>query len=71
MKVIGVALSDWELWACARQQILQHGDLALVAAAGRADTLLEAGDVYGMSVWLEIRRRIEDLQGRVFSETAH
>lgn len=64
-------LSDWELWACARQQIGQHGDGAVEAAAMRADALLEAGDLDGMNAWLAIRDRIVACQGRVDSETAH
>ena len=65
------ALSDWELWACARQQMDQYGDLAAEAAAMRADALLEAGDLDGVNAWVTIRHRIEVLQGRVDSETAH
>ena len=64
-------LSDWELWACARQHISQYGDGAVEAAALRADALLEAGDLDGMNAWLAIRDRIVALQGRVDSETAH
>lgn len=65
------ALSDWELWACAKQQIDQHGDLAVEAAAMRADALLEVGDLDGVQAWVTIRDRIVVLQGRVDSETAH
>ena len=34
-----MTLSDWELWACARQQIVQHGADAAVQAAMRSDQL--------------------------------
>ena len=64
-------LSDWELWACAKQQIQQYGDLAAEAAAMRADALLKAGDLDGVKAWATIRDRIVLLQGRVDSETAH
>ena len=66
-----MVLSDWEIWACARQQIARHGEFAAEAAALRADALLEAGDLDGMNAWLAIRDRIVALQGRVDSETAH
>jgi len=65
------ALSDWELWACAKQQMDQFGDLAAEAAAMRADVLLESGDLDGVKAWVTIRDRIMVLQGRVDSETAH
>lgn len=64
-------LSDWELWACAKQQIDQHGDLAAEAAARRADALLEVSDLDGAKAWVTIRDRIVVLEGRVDSETAH
>lgn len=52
-------ISDWELWACARQQIVQHGDIALEMAALRADELLANGDMAGHHTWLQILSRIE------------
>jgi hypothetical protein len=33
-------LSDWELWACARQQIEQHGEAAATIAAMKVDKML-------------------------------
>jgi len=55
-------LSDWELWACARQQINQHGnDGAAFSAASRADALLAEGDMAGHSVWISILDRIRQL----------
>ena len=55
-------LSDWELWACARQQIHQHGhDGAVFSAASRADALLAEGDLAGHSVWISILDRIRHL----------
>ena len=54
-------LSDWELWACAKQQIDQHGAEALIAASMRADALLAAGDMAGHSTWLSILDRIGQL----------
>ena len=55
-------LSDWELWACARQQINQHGnDAAVFSAASRADALLAEGDLAGHAVWIAILERIQQL----------
>jgi len=64
-------LSDWELWAGAKQQIDRHGDLAAEAATMRADALLDTGDLDGIKGWVTIRDRIVVVQGRVDSETAH
>ena len=64
-------LSDWELWACAKQQIDRHADLAAEAATMRADALLDTGDLDGIKGWVTIRDRIVVVQGRVDSETAH
>lgn len=55
-------LSDWELWACARQQIEQHGtDAAVISASMSADALLAAGDMAGHKSWLSIIERIGQL----------
>lgn len=55
-------LSDWELWACARQQIEQHGpDAAVISASMRADTLLAEGDLAGHATWISIVDRIRHL----------
>ena len=54
-------LSDWELWACAKQQIDQHGAEAVIAASMRADALLVAGDMAGHSTWLSILDRVRQL----------
>jgi ribosome assembly protein YihI (activator of Der GTPase) len=57
-------LSDWELWACANEQLKQHGENASIFAAMRADELLEAGDQDGVHNWLLIIDRIEQLMAR-------
>lgn len=65
-------LSDWELWACARQQIAQHGpNAAMIAASMRADALLEAGDMAGHKTWLSILERIEQLSEVRDGEVRH
>lgn len=57
-----MALSEWELWACAREMIRQHGDDAGAQAAMRADALLFDGLHEGAAVWCLIVRRIAALE---------
>ena len=57
-----MAISDWELWACANEVIRQHGEDAAIHAAMKADELLFDGDAPGAAVWRQIVRRINDLQ---------
>jgi len=66
-----VTLSDWELWACARQQIVQHGEDALIHAAMRSDWLLAEGDLDGHRAWLAIIDRIHELGTVTTDETRH
>lgn len=64
-------LSDWELWACAKQQVDRHGDIAPEMAALRADELLAGGDIAGHQVWLEILARVRSLTSAQPGETQH
>lgn len=64
-------LTDWELWACANQQIARFGDMAAVYAAMRADQLLDAGDLAGHRTWTSILHRINELQRLPHNDTAH
>lgn len=64
-------LSDWELWACAKQQIDQHGVEASIAASMRADALLAAGDMAGHSTWISILDRIGRLSQVQDGEVQH
>lgn len=57
-----MAVTDWELWACANEVIRQHGANAGIFAGLRADELLLAGDIEGARTWMAIIRRIEELQ---------
>ena len=66
-----LSLSDWELWACAKQQIDQHAEAAPEMAAIRADELLASGDLAGHRTWLLILSRIRELQGPRPDETRH
>ncbi len=64
-------LSDWELWACARQQVDQYGADAPVHAAMRSDALLAEGDLAGHRAWQAIVERILDLSGVRAGEVRH
>ena len=64
-------LSDWELWACAKQQIDQYGAEAMIAASMRADALLAGGDMAGQSTWLAILDRIRQLSQAGEGEVRH
>ena len=56
-----MALSEWELWACANEMIRQHGFDAPIHAAMKADALLERGDHEGAASWRLIIHRIDAL----------
>ena len=51
-----------DIWRAADLLIRQRGDEAELAAAQRADQMLERGDLEGLSVWLRIKRAIAELQ---------
>lgn len=67
----GSTLSDWELWACAKQQMDQYGEAAPEMASMRADALLASGDMAGHRTWLLILSRIRELRGPRPDETQH
>ncbi|WP_416222350.1 DUF6961 family protein [Sphingosinicella sp. LY1275] len=54
-------LSDWELWACANEAIVQHGDRAAFIAAVRVAELSHEGDLSGAEAWRGIASRVEAL----------
>lgn len=56
-----MALSEWELWACANEMIHQHAFDAPIHAAMKADALLEQGDGAGAANWRLIVHRINEL----------
>ncbi len=53
--------SDLDVYRCAHELIKQHGEVADIEAAMRADERLAAGDMEGEAVWLRIGRAIEEL----------
>jgi len=55
-------LSDWELWACASEAMVQLGDRASFVAAVRIAELSNEGDAAGMETWRGIASRIEALE---------
>jgi hypothetical protein len=55
-------ISDIDIWRAANLLIRQHGADAELAAAQRADLMLERGDLEGQTVWKRIRQAIADLQ---------
>ena len=72
LPTLGSPISDKELWQCARQQLSQHGDDAMVAAAMKMDAMLEAGDHAGYATWAGIALRIAKLGAQVNDrETRH
>lgn len=64
-------LTDWELWACARHQIMQHGEEAATMAAMNADRMLDAGNLRGQRVWVDILARIRHLTEALPDDTRH
>jgi len=55
-------IPDLDIWRAANLLIRQHGDLAEIVAAQRADELLDRGDRDGELVWLRIKRAVAELQ---------
>ena len=52
---------DRELWGCALQVLRQHGEAAPKLIAGRVTALASAGDEIGVSTWLAIATRMDQL----------
>lgn len=61
LPTLGSPISDKELWQCARQQLTQHGDNALVVAVMKMDAMVEADDRPGYATWAGIALRIAKL----------
>ncbi len=53
--------SDLDVYRSANELIKQHGEDAPIHAAMRADELMEAGDMEGVTVWKMILKAIEEL----------
>jgi hypothetical protein len=57
-----VAITEWELWACARALVGQYGAGAAIYAAMRADALLFDGEREDAAIWCRIATRIDQLE---------
>jgi hypothetical protein len=53
---------DIDIWRAANLLMKQHGEIAEIVAARRADLMLEGGYPEGRLVWLRIRRAIVELR---------
>ena len=53
--------SDIDIYRSANELIEQHGEVADIEAAMRADECLAAGDMEGEAVWLRIVKAVEEL----------
>jgi len=54
-------LSEWELWACANQVLLTHGENASLHVAEQIGALVLEGDAEGIRTWQAIAARIAQL----------
>jgi len=57
-----VAVSEWELWACAAEVLKQHGDNAPHHIAERIGALVLEGDMRGVAKWRSIALKLDQLQ---------
>ena len=53
--------SNIDIYRSANELIKQHGEVADIEAAMRADERLAAGDMEGEAVWLRILKAINEL----------
>lgn len=56
-----MSISDRDVFATAKLLIRQHNGSAAYYASGRADELLDAGDIEGASVWRRVAKAAEEL----------
>ncbi len=54
-------VDDLDIYRSANELIKQHGEVADIEAALRADERLAAGDMDGEAVWLRILKAIAEL----------
>ena len=54
--------SDLDIYRSANVLIRAHGEEATIAAAQRADAMLEKGDLEGFAVWKRIVRAVEEIE---------
>lgn len=57
-----MALTEWEIWACALKVEQMHGERAGDHVYERVKALAEAGDHDGVAAWLAIADRLYAMQ---------
>jgi hypothetical protein len=63
-------IPDLDIYRSAAVKIRQHGENAALEAAGRADVMLEKGDLEGQAVWMRILAAVTELQRQERPEEA-
>ena len=61
-EVTGPDMESIDIYRTANLLIEKHGDNAVIAAAMKADAMLDKGDLDGQRVWKAIVKAIEELQ---------
>ncbi|TKD51551.1 DUF6961 family protein [Sphingomonas baiyangensis] len=64
-----MAISDWEVWACALNVERVYGEKAMDHIEERMKDLSQAGDNKGLLTWLRIADCLDDL--RLANRTPH
>ncbi len=54
--------SNLDIYRSAHTLILQHGEVAAIEAAMKADAMLDRGELDGAAVWRQIVAAINDIQ---------
>ena len=54
-------ISDREIYQSANTLISQHGELAPIQAALRADAMANSGDLDGYAVWRRILKAVDNM----------
>ena len=62
--------SNFDIYRSANELIKQHGEVADIEAAMRADACLAAGEMEGEAVWLRIVKAINKLLSKERPEDA-
>ncbi len=55
-------VTELDIWRSANLLVQQHGDLADLEAAQRADAMLEQDNTAGRRVWLDILEKVKELR---------
>ncbi len=63
MEAEDAVILDLDIYRTASLLVKHHGQDAPIHAAMRADAMLAAGDLGGVTTWRRILRAVEELQG--------